>query len=127
MASVLVLARLCAPSSELQIAESWYEKTALDDLLGVPAEKINNDRLYRTLDMLLPHKDDLCRHLQNRYGELFDASFDFLFYDITSTYFEGRAESNPLGQKRLQPGQPSRLSSGLHRHCGDEGRIAHRL
>src|SRR3989338_11232321 len=56
MACILVLARFCAPSSELQIAESWYEKTALDDLLGVSENKINDDRLYRALDALLPHK-----------------------------------------------------------------------
>jgi transposase len=95
MASILVLARFCAPSSELQIAESWYEKTSLDELLGVPGDKINDDRLHRALDALLPYKDELCRHLQKRYGELFGATFDFLFYDITSTYFEGTATGNP--------------------------------
>jgi transposase len=99
MASILVLARFCAPSSELQIAESWYDKTALDDLLGVPCDKINDDRLYRALDALLPHKDDLCRHLQKRYGELFGSTFDFLFYDITSTYFEGSAKGNPQAKR----------------------------
>lgn len=85
---ILVLAGFCAPSSELQIAESWYGKTALDDLLGVPPDKINNDRLYRALDALLSYKDELCRHLQKCYGEMFGATFNFLFYDITSTYFE---------------------------------------
>lgn len=99
MASILVLARFCAPSSELQIAESWYDKTALDDLLGVPGEKINDDRLYRALDALLPHKDELCRHLQARYGELFGSTFDFLFYDITSTYFEGTTPGNPQSKR----------------------------
>lgn len=94
MAAILVLARFCAPSSELQIAESWYGKTALDDLLGVTGEKIGDDRLYRALDALLPHKEDLCRHLQKRYGDLFGSTFDFLFYDITSTYFEGSAKAN---------------------------------
>jgi transposase len=98
-ASILVLARFCAPSSELQIAESWYEKTALDDLLGVPPDKINDDRLYRALDVLLPHKDALCKHLQNRYGELFGTTFEFLFYDITSTYFEGTAKGNPQAKR----------------------------
>jgi transposase len=83
----------------LQIAESWYEKTALDELLGVSGDKINDDRLYRALDALLPHKTDLCRHLQNRYGELFGATFDFLFYDITSTYFEGVANGNPQAKR----------------------------
>jgi transposase len=95
MALILVLARFCAPSSELQIAEVWYEKTALDELLEVSPDKINDDRLYRALDMLLPHKDDLCKHLQMRYGELFNASFD----DITSTYFEGTAEGTPQAKR----------------------------
>ncbi len=99
MASILVLARFCSPSSELQIAESWYKKTAMDDLLGVPGEKVNDDRLYRALDALLPHKDGLCRHLQTRYGELFGSTFDFLFYDITSTYFEGEANGNPQAKR----------------------------
>ena len=94
MATILVLARFCAPSSELQIAEFWYSKTSLDDMLGVPEDKINDDRLYRALDALLPHKDALCLHLQKRYGELFGSTFDFLFYDITSTYFEGTAKGN---------------------------------
>ncbi len=99
MAAVLVLARFCAPSSELQIAESWYDKTALDDLLGVRSDKIIEDRLYRALDALLPHKDELCRHLQRRYGELFGCTFDFMFYDITSTYFEGNAKANPQAKR----------------------------
>ena len=99
MAGVLVLARFCAPSSELQVAESWYEKTALDDLLGVGGDKISEDRLYRALDALLPYKDELCGHLQKRYGELFGCSFDFLFYDITSTYFEGSAQGNPRAKR----------------------------
>jgi len=99
MACVLALARFCAPSSELQIAESWYEKTALDDLLGVPEEKINDDRLYRALDAVLPYKDALCKHLQERYGEMFGTKFDFLLYDITSTYFEGIGKGNPQAQR----------------------------
>jgi transposase len=99
MVCILVIARFCAPSSELQIADSWYGKTALDDLLGVPFDKINEDRLYRSLDALLPHKDELCRHLQARYVELFGTTFDFLFYDITSTYFEGNAKGNPQAQR----------------------------
>jgi len=99
MAGILVLARFCAPSSELQIAESWYGKTALEDLLGVTSDKIDEDRLYRALDVLLPHKDELCGHLQKRYGELFGCSFDFLFYDITSTYFEGSAKGNPQAKR----------------------------
>lgn len=92
---VLAIGRLCWPSSELAIAESWYEKTALEDLLGIKAEKINEDRLYRGLDEILPHKDGLSQHLQERYKDLFGTDFEFLFYDITSTYFEGEALKNP--------------------------------
>jgi transposase len=94
MACILALARFCAPSSELQIAEFWYAKTALDDLLDVPPKKVNEDRLYRTLDALLPHKDGLFRHFQEVYGELFGTTYDILLYDITSTYFEGEAKGN---------------------------------
>ena len=94
---VLILARFCAPSSELQIAESWYGKTALDDLLGVAAEKVNEDRLYRALDALLPHKDELFRHFQKVTASC-SADFDLLFYDITSTYFEGK-RGNPQAKR----------------------------
>jgi transposase len=99
MACILTLARFCAPSSELQIAEFWYGKTALDDLVGVAPEKVNEDRLYRALDALLPHKDALFRHFQKVYGELFGTTFDLLLYDITSTYFEGQAKGNPQAQR----------------------------
>ncbi len=99
MACILTLARFCAPSSELHIAESWYGKTALEDILGVAPEKVNEDRLYRALDALLPHKDALFGHFQKVYGELFGATFDILLYDITSTYFEGQAEGNPQAKR----------------------------
>jgi len=69
MACILTLARFCAPSSELQIAQFWYAKTALDDLLGVAPEQVNEDRLYRALDALLPHKEGLFRHFEQVYGE----------------------------------------------------------
>ena len=91
MFCVSAVARMCQPSSELAIAESWYEKTALEDLLGIGVDKVNESRLYRTLDHILGHKDDVCKHLQGRYAEWFGSKFDFLFYDITRTYFEGQA------------------------------------
>ena len=94
MFAVLSIARFCQPSSELAIAESWYEQTVLEDLLGISVEKVNEDRLYRGLDKILPHKDDMCKHLQERYTEWFGSKFDFLFYDVTSTYFEGACELN---------------------------------
>jgi transposase len=99
MAMVLVLGRLCDPSSELHLAESFYQHSALPDLLGVPAEKVNDDRLYRALDALLPHKEKLEKHLRHKLGELFDLDYDLLLYDVTSTYFEGEAKGNPLAQR----------------------------
>jgi transposase len=99
MFCVLTVARLCQPSSELAIAESWYEKTALEDLLGIGAAKVNESRLYRSLDRLLPHKDAVCKHLQDRYSEWFGSKFDFLFYDITSTYFEGQCPHNAQAKR----------------------------
>ncbi len=94
IACILSLARFCAPSSELQIADFWYGKTALEDLVEVSADKVNDDRLYRGLDELLPHKDGLFHHFQQVYGELFGTTFDLLLYDITSTYFEGQGAAN---------------------------------
>lgn len=99
MAAVLVLARLCEPSSELHIAEDWYRQTALEDLLALPAALVNDDRLYRALDRLLPHKTALEQHLVGRLGELFALDYDLLLYDVTSTYFEGQAVSNPLAHR----------------------------
>lgn len=99
MAAVLVAARLCEPSSELHIAEDWYRRTALCDLLQLADEEVNKDRLYRTLDHLLAHKAALEAHLSQRCGELFSTQNEVLLYDVTSTYFEGQAEANPLAQR----------------------------
>ncbi len=96
VAAVLAINRLCAPGSELAIEERWYPSTALDDLLGIEEGKVNDTRLYRCLDQILPHKTKLERHLKHRYGELFGAEFDVLLYDLTSTYVEGAAEKNPM-------------------------------
>jgi transposase len=95
-AAVLAINRLCAPGSELAIEERWYPSTALDDLLEIEEGKINDTRLYRCLDRMLPHKSKLEQHLKQRYGELFGAEFDVLLYDLTSTYVEGAAEKNPM-------------------------------
>jgi hypothetical protein len=78
MATVLVLGQLCDPSSELHLAEQFYESSALADLLSVPAEKVNEDRLYRALDALLPHKPALEKHLKEKLGELFELDYDLL-------------------------------------------------
>jgi transposase len=99
MAAVLVTARLCEPSSELHIAEDWYRRTALCDLLQLGEEEVNKDRLYRALDRLLAHKATVERHLSERCGELFAIENDVLLYDVTSTYFEGQAKANPQAQR----------------------------
>ncbi len=96
VAAVLAINRLCAPGSELAVEERWYPSTALDDLLGIQEGKLNDTRLYRCLDRILPHKTKLERHLKQRYGELFGAEFEVLLYDLTSTYVEGAAEKNPM-------------------------------
>jgi transposase len=99
MAQLVVLARFCQPSSELRLAEDLYERLALPELLGVPAAKVNDDRLYRALDRLLPQKAELERHLKVRLGELFGSTYDLLLYDVTSTYFEGESAGNALAQR----------------------------
>ena len=96
IAAVLAINRLCEPTSELAVEERWYPATALDDLLGIAEGKVNDTRLYRCLDHLIPHKTKLERHLRQRYGELFAATFDVLLYDLTSSYVEGEAEKNPM-------------------------------
>jgi transposase len=90
--AILVIGRLCEPSSELHVAEGWYRTTALEDLLGVLPESLYDERLYRALDRLLPHKEAIEKHLVKRLGELFDLDYDLLLYDVTSTYFEGVAD-----------------------------------
>ena len=94
IACVLTLGRFAAQPSELALAERWYDDTALEDLLGVPLDQINDARLYRGLDALLPHKDALCAHLLEKYRDWFGVKFEFLLYDVTSTYFEGLAKKN---------------------------------
>ncbi len=103
---ILIIARLLEPSSELFIAEQWYPKTALPDLLGVTEDRVDDNRLYRALDQLLPHKEALEVHLKNRLGELFQLEYDLLLYDVTSTYFEGNADF-PLAQRGYSRDQRS--------------------
>jgi transposase len=90
----LVIARLCEPSSELHVAEQWYRATALENLVGVTPEEMYDQRLYRALDKVLPHKEAIEAHLVGRLGELFGVDYDLLLYDITSTYFEGVGDPN---------------------------------
>src|SRR5271165_3431061 len=99
MAAVLVAARFCEPSSELHIAEDWYRRTALCDLLQLSDEEVGKDRLYRGLDHLLEHKAALEAHLSKRCGELFSVQNEVLLYDVTSTYFEGQANGIELAKR----------------------------
>ncbi len=99
VAALLAANRLCAPASELAIEERWYPATAMDDLLGIPEGSINDTRLYRCLDRLIPQKTKLERHLREQYGRLFEAEFDVLLYDLTSSYVEGAAPKDPLMQR----------------------------
>lgn len=97
---ILTIARLCEPSSELHTAETWYGKTALEDILGVRDDLIHPMRLYRGMDHLLALKEPLEKHLKERLGSLFDLKYDLLLYDVTSTYFEGEA----LGVNKAKTG-----------------------
>ena len=99
IAAILVIARLCEPSSELHIAEDWYRKTALPDILGIAPEIVHHTRLYQGLDRLVKHKRELEQHIKERLGGLFTLAYDILLYDVTSTYFEGECESNPMARR----------------------------
>lgn len=116
MAITSVLCRLCEPSSELRIAEVLYERSPLPDLLGIPIDRMNDDRLYRTLDQLLPHKEAIQKHLAERLGTLFEIEYDLLLYDVTSTFFEGQCTANPdakRGYSRDQRPDCKQVNIGL--------------
>jgi len=106
-ACILTLARFCGQKSELEVAQRWYADSALEDLLGVPFSQVNDARLYRGLDVLHAHKDKLCGHLQKRYQSWFGVQFEFLLYDVTSTYFEGQAHKNEKAKRGYSRDQRS--------------------
>jgi len=92
---LLVVNRLIEPGSEFRVHRQWFDQSAMDVLLGQYFAVAAKDRLYRCLDRLLEHKQELFLHLQQRWKDLFNADFDLLLYDLTSTYVEGEAELNP--------------------------------
>jgi len=92
---LLVVNRLIDPGSEFRVHRQWFDQSGMDVLLGQDFAVAEKDRLYRCLDRVLKHKQDLFVHLQQRWKDLFDAEFDLLLYDLTSTYMEGEAEQNP--------------------------------
>ena len=94
-------------------AEHLYERNILADLLGIPTDKVNDDRIYRALDRLLPHKVEVEKHLKGRMGELFDLEYDLLLYDVTSTYFEGECAHNEQARR----GYPQDHRAGCKQVC----------
>src|SRR6202171_1188812 len=92
---LLVVNRLIDPGSEFRLHRQWFDQSAMDVLLGQDFAVAEKDRLYRCLDRVLEHKQELFVHLQKRWKDLFAVEFDLLLYDLTSTYVEGEAEQNP--------------------------------
>jgi hypothetical protein len=96
---LLVINRLLDPGSELRVHRQWFDQTAMAELLGTDYAAAEKDRLYRCLDRLLEHKQELFQHLRQRWEDLFEVQFDILFYDLTSTYFEGEAAQIPKAKR----------------------------
>jgi len=92
---LLVVNRLLDPGSEFRVHRQWYLSTAMDALLGTDFAVAEKDRLYRCLDRVLEHKQELFVWLRQKWADLFQAEFEVLLYDLTSTYFEGAMEENP--------------------------------
>jgi len=97
---VLVAYRLIAPGSEWKLHRDWFGNSAMADLLGADFGLAEAHKLYACHDRLLAHKNALFSHLVGRWRDLFNASFDVLLYDLTSTYFEIDAAALPEGDKR---------------------------
>ena len=97
---VLAAYRLIAPGSEWKLHREWFGNSAMADLLGADFGLAEAHKLYACHDRLLAHKDALFSHLVGRWRDLFNASFDVLLYDLTSTYFEIDAAALPDGDKR---------------------------
>ncbi len=92
---LLVVNRLIDPGSEFRLHRQWFDRSAMDELLGEDFAVAGKDRLYRCLDRLLAHQQELFVHLRQRWQDLFGAQFDVLLYDLTSTYIEGTGEQIP--------------------------------
>jgi hypothetical protein len=96
---LLVVNRLLAPGSEFHLHRQWFLASAMDELLGCDFAVADKDRLYRCLDRVLPHKQDLFVWLKQKWADLFQADFEVLLYDLTSSYFEGEMEENPKARR----------------------------
>jgi hypothetical protein len=95
---LLVINRLIDPGSEFHVHRQWFDRSAMGELLGEDFGVAEKDRLYRCLDRILEHKQELFTHLRQRWADLFGAEFDVLLYDLTSTYIEGEGEQ--IGKAR---------------------------
>jgi len=89
---LLVVNRLLEPGSEFRVHRHWFVESAMDALLETDFAVAGKDRLYRCLDRIVEHKQELFVHLKQKWAELFAADFEVLLYDLTSTYFEGEME-----------------------------------
>lgn len=96
---LLVVNRLIDPGSEFRVHRQWFDQSAMAELLGVDFAAAEKDRLYRCLDRIIDHKQELLRYLRQRWQDLFGAQFDILLYDLTSTYFEGQVEETPKAKR----------------------------
>jgi transposase len=96
---LLVVNHLLDPASEWRVHRQWFLSTAMDELLNVDYATAEKDRLYRCLDRVLEHKQDLFVWLRGKWADLFQADFEVLLYDLTSTYFEGAMEENPKAKR----------------------------
>jgi len=96
---LLVVNRLLDPGSEFRVHRQWYLNSAMDELMGTGFEVAEKDRLYRCLDRVLEHKQELFVYLKQKWADLFGADFEVLLYDLTSTYFEGEIEQNPKAKR----------------------------
>ena len=95
---LLVVNRLIDPGSEFRVHRQWFDQSAMAELLETDFAVAEKDRLYRCLDRILEHKPALFQHLRERWQDLFQAQFDILLYDLTSTYIEGEGEEIPKAQ-----------------------------
>lgn len=96
---LLVVNRLIAPGSEFYLHRHWFLSSAMDELLSTDFAIADKDRLYRCLDRILEHKQDVFTFLRKKWADLFQADFEVLLYDLTSTYFEGAMEQNPKAKR----------------------------
>lgn len=96
---LLVVNRLLDPGSEFRVHRQWFDQSAMDELLETDFAVAEKDRLYRCLDRILEHKRELFVFLKQKWADLFQADFEVLLYDLTSTYFEGEMEQNPKAKR----------------------------